>query len=401
MPEKEKTGVTERVFRALIGQVPGVYTQRFRREKRETNVARMRLMAVFIVGIQLLMNILNILRPTPAGQDAADLGKFVLLSLITLAMGVLFLLLSVLIERGVIKSNAVKSWAPYVLLYGYMAIQLIFFAFNVQMSGSGGNSVIIALLLTLLLVLPPIQSVVSLLVVLLLEVMVLYGMRNVSTAWSDLFLSDAWANTLIIAVLVGQISIMVYNSYQQNFLSQVRLAGSNRQLEKIAQTDSLTEILNRRGFFKELDQNWAEYVTKNKVIAACMFDIDYFKRFNDRFGHLVGDKCLHAVSQVLKEALEGEDGSVLCRYGGEEFLTIYRGASVEEVEEAANRARLAVGEMRIAHEQDSWLGVTISGGLSYGHGDVSCDELIRLADDALYEAKERGRNRICVSEQTL
>lgn len=400
MPDK-KADVPNKIGWFLSGGVPGAYETLFAREKAETNVSRMPILSAFIVATQLLMYLVSVLKPTVVNGGSGHADNVTTISALTLIMGLLFLALSILMRRGVVKNHAVRAAAPYILLYAYMAAQMVLFYLNVQMSGSGGSGIVIALLLTLILIMPPVQSVLTLLALLCLEIAISCGARDAGLGWDALLLTDAWVNTLVITALAAQISVMLYNSYLQNFLSQVRLAGSNQTLEKIARTDSLTELLNRRGFFKELDRNWPEYISRDATtIAACMFDIDYFKRFNDRFGHLTGDQCLRAVGQMLRQELEKEDGTILCRYGGEEFLTVYRGNSPQAVLEAAERARQRVQDMRIPYEGDTQLGVTISGGLACGQGDVNCDELIRLADAALYQAKAQGRNRVCVNEES-
>lgn len=387
-----------RVKQFLLGTVPEVYRARFRDSRMRTNLSKMRSLAIFIIAIQVLLNLIHFVKPQEA--EGEDLTTFVALSLFCLLLGLVFLALSELIKRGRIQNKKLLCLLPAVLLYAYAAIQMIFFSMNVEAAGTGSNSFMIAaLVVSLFYIMPPLQSILSLLFLFSTEFFIMYQLRDASSLWDSVLLTDAWANMIIIMALIIYGSCMVFDMYVRNFINRIWMEGSNHQLEHIAHTDSLTEMLNRRGFFKRVDRDWSEYAAQNKLVAVCMLDIDHFKRFNDEHGHLMGDNCLHKVGQRLKELFGQVDGGIVCRYGGEEFLAVFRAEREEEAIEITDHICQDIGRIKLSDlEGGGTLYVTISGGLAFGSGDVSCDTLIRLADDALYQAKENGRNQVCVNE---
>lgn len=118
---------------AFFGRVPEEYVARYKEEKRRTNLSRMFGLSIFIIAVQVALNILNILKP--GDSTPGDIMKFVYLSLFTLGTGIVFLVLSILVRRKVIKNTRAQVGMPYVLLYMYVAIQMTFFQFNIRAEG--------------------------------------------------------------------------------------------------------------------------------------------------------------------------------------------------------------------------------------------------------------------------
>jgi diguanylate cyclase (GGDEF)-like protein len=158
-----------------------------------------------------------------------------------------------------------------------------------------------------------------------------------------------------------------------------------------AATDWLTGLSTRRSFMARASRLSLE-CDAQLPIAALMIDIDHFKQINDNYGHPVGDSVLVALAQVCREALRSED--VLCRYGGEEILVLLPGVDEKVALIAAERLRSKVELIRIPKHPE--IRVTVSGGVSEGTVSEDFRELVARADEALYRAKESGRNR-CVS----
>lgn len=168
----------------------------------------------------------------------------------------------------------------------------------------------------------------------------------------------------------------------------------NEELDRLTRTDALTAALNRRGFDdrvrKLLDPRTRRI---GRAVAVLAFDIDYFKLFNDRYGHLAGDAALRRVAGAIGGCLRGQD-DVLARTGGEEFVALLVDADRHTAYEVAERARHAVTEMGIPHE-DSPTGVlTISAGLYVAMAGARPMALVEHADQALYRAKREGRDRV-------
>ena len=173
----------------------------------------------------------------------------------------------------------------------------------------------------------------------------------------------------------------------------------NSRLEFLATHDELTELANRRHFNNVLDKSWQVSHREQSPITVVLCDIDYFKQYNDTYGHLQGDTCLQLVAKVFKSALK-RPSDMAARYGGEEFAMILPNTDVSGGETLARTIRQEIAELAIAHK-GSRLGdrLTLSFGIS---GTIpaegkSISGLIAQADKALYEAKATGRDRAIVS----
>jgi len=171
------------------------------------------------------------------------------------------------------------------------------------------------------------------------------------------------------------------------------LLEARHALEILASTDSLTGVHNRRAIVGELEQELERAAREGTAFGLGMIDIDHFKQVNDAHGHAAGDVVLREVVQRAVGVLRPYD--VLGRFGGEEFLVLVPGAGPETLGEVLGRIRRAVGSTPIVVDGHE-LTVTVSiGGAVYGVG--SADELIACADDAMYEAKDEGRDRVLVT----
>ncbi|MDA7950299.1 MAG: diguanylate cyclase [Pirellulaceae bacterium] len=157
-----------------------------------------------------------------------------------------------------------------------------------------------------------------------------------------------------------------------------------------ARTDSLTKIANRRAFDLELARGQDEYQYRGRPMSVLMVDVDYFKKFNDTYGHLAGDQVLIEVAQALTNAVKREH--LVARYGGEEFAIIFRGTTLAEAREQAEAARAAISEVRVPWKEET-LRVDASGGLAQLLLTETTKTLVSRADKALYQSKEAGRNR--------
>jgi diguanylate cyclase (GGDEF)-like protein len=178
----------------------------------------------------------------------------------------------------------------------------------------------------------------------------------------------------------------------------LQLREVNTRLELLTQTDALTGVANRRLFDQRLQHEWQRSQRHGHALSLIMLDVDYFKKFNDHHGHLEGDACLRRVAQALL-ACGRRTGDVVARYGGEEFALLLPHTSLEEATLVAQHCLAAVDRQAISHGA-SPLGaqVTVSVGVAtlqpdHRSGD-DASSLVRLADRALYAAKDGGRHRV-------
>lgn len=170
------------------------------------------------------------------------------------------------------------------------------------------------------------------------------------------------------------------------------------ELQKLATTDSLTGIRNRRTFFTLFEQEWRRSDRNGTDVSCVMIDIDRFKELNDTFGHLAGDKVLKAVATCLEDGLRQSD--ILCRYGGEEFCAVLPETPREGAAIWAERRRQAIEELLVPHSSQN-LQVTASFGVSQRSPRTeTVDALVNTADVALYHSKSTTRNVVAIHDET-
>ena len=184
-----------------------------------------------------------------------------------------------------------------------------------------------------------------------------------------------------------------------------KLMEQNAELERLghasheaARTDPLTRVGNRLRLREDLETLSGHAARYKRPYCAALCDVDFFKRYNDHYGHLAGDEVLCAVAGAMRSQLRGSDG--MYRYGGEEFLIILPEQTEEGAAAAIDRVRQAVEDLAIPHEGKTPPGLlTLSAGIAVLRS-ASSDEWLKEADTALYRAKERGRNQVVVFTAT-
>lgn len=172
-----------------------------------------------------------------------------------------------------------------------------------------------------------------------------------------------------------------------------KLEKSNAVLESLSQVDGLTDVFNRRWLDKTLNHLWLVKTRSQQPLTLLLIDIDEFKKFNDTYGHIAGDDCLKKVAQTIQETIY-RPTDFLARYGGEEFVILLE-SDIKEGALVAEKVRLAVSNLNISHSESSYKHVTISLGIAsmIPQLNIKSVELIKQADLALYQSKEKGRNR--------
>lgn len=174
----------------------------------------------------------------------------------------------------------------------------------------------------------------------------------------------------------------------------------NDMLEKLSMYDGLTNIRNRRFFDETFEKTFSEIKRDKKSLAVLMIDIDFFKPYNDNYGHGQGDETLRKVAKALEKTIKRASDFV-ARYGGEEFVILLKDIKKDGVEAVANNLLNAVRELKITHEFSKIENyVTISIGASFynSSSDVTKLELLLKADETLYNVKNSGRNNFAILE---
>ena len=202
-------------------------------------------------------------------------------------------------------------------------------------------------------------------------------------------------NWLLILLLIFLILVSVFTIYVLRFI-QVRHQ-MLEEMKRLSSTDELTQIPNRRQFNEVFSHEWYRMMREGLHLSIILCDIDYFKRYNDCYGHQAGDVCLLRVAQALQEGM-CRAGDFVARYGGEEFVIVLPDTSLESALEVAARLQSQVSCLGLAHAQSSVSShITLSLGIASGMPSpaVNAEAVLKCADQALYQAKEQGRDRAC------
>lgn len=183
--------------------------------------------------------------------------------------------------------------------------------------------------------------------------------------------------------------------------TEQKLLDLQRELESLSFKDGLTGVSNRRMFDASLAAEWAEARRTGQPLSLILIDIDYFKQYNDRYGHIQGDACLRQVAQVLASAAtRSRDG--FARFGGEEFVLILPGTDAAAALTVAERCRDLVFKAQIPHDAspaDPWLTISLGVGTIVPTHQAGAIDFVETVDQRLYQAKQRGRNCIVSTRQ--
>ena len=187
--------------------------------------------------------------------------------------------------------------------------------------------------------------------------------------------------------------------------TELALQDANQKLEQLANLDALTQVANRRCFNDRLMREWQKLAQAQEPLSLILFDLDSFKRYNDFYGHLAGDDCLLKIAGIVYQIIRHRDverpTDLVARYGGEEFAVLLPNTDLEGAIRVAMRIRQQVHSLAIPHVKSGVRDiVTVSSGICslVPSLDVKPDRIIANADQALYYAKEQGRDRYCIAE---
>ncbi|HEY3487450.1 MAG TPA: diguanylate cyclase [Gammaproteobacteria bacterium] len=173
-----------------------------------------------------------------------------------------------------------------------------------------------------------------------------------------------------------------------------RLSSANEELQRISTIDELTGTYNRRYFNQRFEEVWNDHMREKNILCVLMIDVDYFKIYNDNFGHLRGDNCLQRVAQEIIQVIR-RPRDFAARFGGEEFIVLLPNTQIAGGKELAERIHQRIVRLAIPHKRPDNLGritVSIGGSSITPTKDVTEDSFLQQVDQALYQAKNKGRN---------
>jgi len=228
--------------------------------------------------------------------------------------------------------------------------------------------------------------------------------REVLARWRrSAWLGAAGAGALLVALLLLGTSMIRHLVLRDRLQEQLRrakneLEAKNESLQAMALSDGLTGLPNRRHFDQRLEQEFRRAMRDGASLALIMFDVDYFKRYNDLHGHVQGDACLQAVAAAIATSLR-RPADLAARFGGEEFAILLPDTDRDGAIAVAEAARHALSERALPHGDSSFPLVTLSAGVAFmrpARGQAA-RLLVEAADHGLYEAKDQGRNRVVAS----
>jgi diguanylate cyclase (GGDEF)-like protein len=228
-------------------------------------------------------------------------------------------------------------------------------------------------------------------------------------------LADWWVSLVeTSAIVVFAVSVLAWGARRMVHQLQVREAleeelrraravteSHNVALQALANTDSLTGLANRRHFEKTLTTEQDRARRNGKPCSVILGDVDYFKKYNDRYGHVAGDACLRQVAAAIAAGLR-RPADLAARYGGEEFVVILPETDLDGACAVARNIRAGIASLSIAHADSPFGHLTISLGVHTGYASAHDDasgHWIKAADDSLYEAKAAGRDRVAAGEE--
>lgn len=222
---------------------------------------------------------------------------------------------------------------------------------------------------------------------LLLLILVLFFVPDLPFAVADYSLTF---KIRFVASFVA-LSIMVSIYEYLRCKSQLDYQSVSRDLAKASRTDMLTGLFNRREMQERLDEEYARYQRTGDAFSVIMLDLDFFKHINDKYGHMVGDELLKAVSGLLSEGVRKQD--VVARWGGEEFLVLLPATRLEQAVQVAEKLRQSIDRLDLKNT-GVCESITVSLGVQCVQESGGLGELLAQADRLLYEAKRRGRNQV-------
>ena len=200
---------------------------------------------------------------------------------------------------------------------------------------------------------------------------------------------NAFKLRIVLSLLLVTFLASVYEYLREKTFERMNIL--SKQLEDSSNKDYLTQVYNRRGIHKELENACTHYHTDNKNFSLIICDIDYFKKINDNYGHIAGDEVLKKVASEIKSIIRKDD--VLARWGGEEFLVLLPNASMKAAYKVGEKIRKSIENTSFKYNKHT-IAMTVSIGVAEKDNELPISDIISQADAHMYAAKKEGRNTV-------
>jgi two-component system cell cycle response regulator len=222
--------------------------------------------------------------------------------------------------------------------------------------------------------------------------------KDGSLFWNDICVSPIRNTEGVITNFIGIQKDVTERVQHEKKIKELQheLRKANRELTDLVQLDSLTGLFNRRYFSEIFERDWQLALREGKYLSVLIFDIDFFKQYNDTCGQAAGDACLKTVAQTIRDGLKRAT-DILARYGGEEFIALLFDLTESRAADIAAAISASVGKLNLTHDLSAAAPhITLSAGVAacIPRQDILAEGMIKAATNALYQAKRQGRNQV-------
>jgi len=372
----------------------------FRDAVTSCNIRRQRVLAPLVIAACAVLSVLEMF--FMMGRDPAGryfFGAFVLVQMVTAIFMARFLLASgdPVKPAGCDKRRLDKAFAFTALSWAVISSGMM-----VSEATGSGPYLIAVLSFASVIFLETLQGI----VLLCLAPLLFAGSAFCFGAGRNIA-SGTCASILAATVFAYTISRINFVMLLRNFRDAEYIAGqkrelmeSNERLHQLSFLDPLTNIANRRFLEMSLSREWRQQSRSCRQLSVIMIDIDWFKNYNDTYGHLDGDACLRLVAAGLKASLK-RPSDLVTRFGGEEFCVLLPDTDADGAYSLAERIRRQIAGSEVRLDDGTTAPITVSAGVAtYPANSNTAEDLINCSDAALYRAKDQGRNTVCVSDRT-
>ncbi|MGB7803865.1 GGDEF domain-containing protein [Buttiauxella sp.] len=307
-----------------------------------------------------------------------------------IALSAINLIITLKIKKN-INDGFYHAVLPFVVLAFGLLWSVIFLNFTLYYQNP-----LITLMLTVSVLLPAtITFFISGRLLLLFSTPLALCLLYVETYLQDQFSVVQFAGVLIMLLVIYSARYILLEWYQRVQRSEYEKNILIKKLVQQAHYDALTGLFNRLSMASFFEECVSALSDSNKKLFMIVLDIDYFKQYNDRYGHVTGDKCLIKVSQCIEQSLRKESDSAF-RFGGEEFVVMTVCNEISQAKAISQRIQQNIAHAHIPHKGSAISSVlTVSQGIAQWREGMTLEELVEQADKQLYQAKENGRDRVC------